>query len=173
MSLCRSHDQRALLFRFAANERRGNLPRLGSMSIGRPCTAGLEFGPTPSGKMYLSRNDHRCFSTDSRRGHWADDFPPLDEFELFAQADAADWQDSRPHLWGIRRGLVALGKDNERIALFRCPSNAPHPWHGYPVTATAPGRELAHRPEPPLVRRWVESGLIDAFQAGRVNRGRV
>jgi hypothetical protein len=61
----------------------------------------------------------------------------------------------------------------ERIALFRRPSNDPDPWHGYPVSAADPKRELEHRPEPELVERWMAAGLISRFDAARINRGRV
>lgn len=135
--------------------------------------AGLQFGPTPKGKRYLSRNDHRSFSRDFRRNRWAASCPPHEEYGIFLQADNNDWYDSRPHLWGLKPHLPVIGTKGERIALFRSPMNNADPWHGYPVSAADRNRELAHRPESPLVDRWLAAGLLSDFEALRIKRGRV
>jgi hypothetical protein len=92
---------------------------------------------------------------------------------MFLQSDDNDWYDSRPHLWGLKTHLPAIGQDGERIALFRCPQNPGDSWHGYPVSAADKNRELAHRPETALVDRWLTAGMISDFEAARIKRGRV
>ncbi len=143
------------------------------MTAGTAGPSGVEFGPTGSGKRYLSRNDHRNFSKDPRRNKWAKACKPTEEYSIFVQADASGWRDSRPHLWGVQSGLAVLGEDGEAIALFRDSNHPDLPWHGYPVSATDPKRELEHRPEPALVEIWLSSGVISAPQAARINRGKV
>jgi hypothetical protein len=130
------------------------------------------FGPTAKGKLYLSMDQHRDFAV-ATRNRWHRGCTRPQEFAIFGDADDNDWYDARPHLWGLLAGLAVLGCDGERIALFRAPVNDPDPWHGYPVSATDHRREFEHRPQPALVKRWVQAGLIDEFDAARINRGRI
>ena len=147
---------------------------VGSSGMGRPTQAGILFDPSEAcPKAYLSRNDHRAFSRDTRRNKWAGDCLPQCEYDLFTTADRENWKDSRPHLWSLKPNLDELGVEGERIALFRDPNHSALPWHGYPVSALDPGRETAHRPERVLIESWLQSRLIDEFQAIRIARGKV
>lgn len=140
---------------------------------GYPSRAGLTFGPNGTGKTYLSRKDHWYTSSDRRRNKWAKSCQPPDEYSLFCDADTHSWYGTGVHLWGLRKGLLKIGTTGERIALFRAPANATDPWHGYPVSARDPQRELEHRPDPELVQRWLEEYYIDSVDAARINRGKV
>lgn len=134
--------------------------------------AGLLFEATPANSGYLSRNDHRSFSTD-RRNKWATSCAPPVEYSVFCRAELAKWRDSRPQLWGLLPQLEVIGLDNRKLAKFPNPKNATDAWHGYPISALDPKREFEHRPEPALVNRWLADGLITPQQAARIKRGKV
>lgn len=135
-------------------------------------SSGLLFPATASRSAYLSRTDHRHIASGSRN-KWATSCPPQCEYTIFCDAEEHHWSDSRPHLWGLLRGLPEIGTESERIAKFPARTNTSDPWHGYPVSALDKRREFDHRPQPQLVRRWVEAGLIDEIDEARINRGKV
>jgi hypothetical protein len=55
---------------------------------------GLLYGPTPSGKMYLSMYDHR--GRTARKSCWASEVPPPDEYGMFECADSDNRIDANP-----------------------------------------------------------------------------
>ena len=92
---------------------------------------------------------------------------------MFCAAEANGWRDSRPQLWGLKPNLDEIGVDGRALAKFPDPTNLTDPWHGYPVSARDPKRQLEHTPERTLVDEWRDSGLISAVQAARMKRGKV
>lgn len=142
------------------------------MTSPKATTAGILFASTSTNSAYLSRKDHQPFSTD-RRNKWAPSCPPPDEREVFCDAETEGWRDTRPQLWGIKQDLQVLGLEDRRLAKFPDPSNTSDPWHGYPVSALDPKREIEHRPDSELVDRWVACGLISKQQASRIKRGKI
>jgi len=124
-------------------------------------------GATPA---YLCRNDHRPTATPERN-RWS--LPPQGEYGVFLDAEAKKWRDSRPQLWGLVLGLPEIGLEGRRLAKFPDVQNAADPWHGYPVSAQDPRREIEHRPEPALVDLWRKANLITDTQAARIKRGKV
>lgn len=135
-------------------------------------SAGKLYPATDVNSAYISRKDHRPFAT-SNRNRWATRVSPDSEYVIFCEAETNNWTDQRPHLWGVEQGLVELGTNGERIAKFPHRQNPQDAAHGYPVSALDPKREIEHRPQPPLVRRWREADLIDDVQAARINRGKI
>lgn len=135
-------------------------------------SSGLLFPSSGARSAYLSRTDHRHIARGSRN-KWAVTCDPRCEYGIFCDSEDNGWRDSRPHLWGLRSGLIRIGQDGERLAKFPFPQNASDPWHGYPISALDPRREFEHRPEPGLVREWRMAGLIDEVDEARINRGKV
>jgi hypothetical protein len=133
--------------------------------------AGILFAASSTCPAYLSRNDHRHWSTD-RRNKWAKTCPPATEHAIFTDAYTNDWRDQRPHLWGLLEGLPAIGADGERLAKFPA-TRGNTPWHGYPVSALDHNRQVEHTPQPALVRRWIDAGLVTEPQGARIRRGKV
>lgn len=115
---------------------------------------GIAFGPTASGKHYLSLFAHR--GANPRKSVWA--IPPADEFDVFSRCDRADWFDTDGHLWGAVDPCGSqLGTRGERLAKF--PSTArPSPWHGYPVSP-ASGRDSESPPDA-LIERLRHDGRL-------------
>jgi hypothetical protein len=134
--------------------------------------AGVRIGPTAAGSHYLARNDHQHFAAPGRNRWGATCLPP-DQYALFESAEQGDWSDSRSHLWAVAPGLAVIGLEGQRVSKFPARANSTDDWHGYPVSALDPKREFEHRPEPKLVSRWFEAGLIDARQRALINRGKV
>jgi hypothetical protein len=93
--------------------------------------AGLAFGPTQSGKLYLSVYAHR--GANHRKSCW--DVSPEDEYGIFETADADDRADTAGHYWGTRDADgTALGTRGERLAKFPHNGVPTVPWHGFPVS---------------------------------------
>lgn len=134
--------------------------------------SGIRVGPTSGGNHYLARDDHQHFA-HSARNRWNDRCLPLKQFELLEAAESNGWTDSRSHLWAVGTDFQEIGTDGERIAKFPERANHADDWHGYPVSALDPKRAHEHRPEPELVSRWYESGLITQVQRARIKRGKI
>jgi hypothetical protein len=135
-------------------------------------SSGLYFPETTTRSAYLSLNKHRLAGGPGNK--WDGSRCPVAcEYEIFCQSEDNSWRDSRPPLWGLRKGLPQIGTNRERLAKFPARQNQTDPWHGYPVSALDHRREIEHRPEPALVRRWREAGLIDDVGEARINRGKV
>ena len=95
---------------------------------------GLVYGPTPSGKSYLSMWDHR--GRNRCKSRWAGDVPPPDEYRIFERADSDGHADATGHYWGVRSAAGSvLGTRGERLAKF--PSNA---------VSAVPGTAFPSRP---------------------------
>lgn len=137
-----------------------------------PTTSGVRVGPTSAGNHYLARDDHQHFAHSSRN-RWNDQYLPLAQFELLEAAESNGWSDSRSHLWAVASDLAEIGVDGERIAKFPERANHADDWHGYPVSALDPKRVHEHRPEPELVSRWYDVGLITEVQRARIKRGKI
>lgn len=137
--------------------------------IASPRPAGLEFGPTSSGKTYLSLYAHR--GNHPGKSCWANDLPPPEEYGIFETSDGGGHQDQSGHYWGTRdvRG-TALGTRGERLAKFPNPANPSDPWHGYPVSP-ASGR-AAEAPPDDLVEALILSGLVSKALGRKLQKRR-
>jgi len=118
---------------------------------------GLVYGPTASGKSYLSMYDHR--GRNARKSCWATDVLPPDEYAIFDQADTNDQFDLRGHYWGVRSSEGAvLGTRGERLAKFPHNGVSVVPWHGFPVSP-ASGRD-SEAPSDHLVETLIATGTM-------------
>ena len=129
--------------------------------------AGVECGPTRSGKRYLSYYEHR--GANRRKSCWA--VSVEEEFAIFAFSDDQDLQDDDGHFWGRRDEAGAvLGTKGERLAKF--PFNAVEtvPWHGFPVSP-ASGR-ASEVPPDDLVERMIEDGFVSRTFGRKLQRRR-
>jgi hypothetical protein len=133
---------------------------------GAPQTAGILFGPTNSGKFYLSTYRHRGSGSRIHKSKWK--IAPALECCIFRSADDADWNCSRGHYWGVHDGgTTELGEQGERLCKFPCTSNNHDPWHGYPV--------LSQDDAPPddLVETWIAQGVISKVIGRKIQKGRI
>jgi hypothetical protein len=141
------------------------------MNAGKAVFGGIEFGPTPSGKMYISLNAHR----GARRGKsiWHSNISPMQEYGLFARSDQNDWFDIRGHYWSFASsdGLTPTGTARQVLAKHPCISNLSDPWHGYPVSPKQTGD--ADAPADELVGVWLDSKVITRTFARRIRDRRV
>lgn len=135
---------------------------------GTPTQAGIEFGPTPNGKTYISLYAHR--GANPVKSAWA--IPPEDEFAMFSAADAGDWFDADGHYWSLQnRGTSVVGAKGEHLARHPRTQNPSDPWHGYPVSPRRNGAVDA--PPDALVERWLVEDVVDRTFARRVQRRRL
>ena len=134
--------------------------------------AGIRVGPTRRGNFYLAINRHQYFAP-SRKNRWSKQFNHRHQFNILDQAEHSRWLDTKENLWGIALGLLEIGVNQECIAKFPKRPNDNDDWHGYPVSALDRNRELEHLPSTELVSQWFDAGLIDEFQQGLINRGKV
>lgn len=129
----------------------------------------MEFGPTASGKTYLSMYAHR--QPGNRKSTWSGSVPPVDEYGIFAAADAGGWK-ADGHYWGVRdESGSALGMGGERLAKFPRNRVPIAPWHGYPVSAST--SRGASFPSDRLVERWIEQGTVTRSFGRKIQRRRV
>src|SRR4051812_48659731 len=76
---------------------------------------GVHFGPTASGKFYVSMYTHR--GTRPNKTSWDSTVSPAEEFKLFCCSDDNNWRDGRGHYWSHKDGGASeLGTGGERIA---------------------------------------------------------
>lgn len=130
---------------------------------------GLLFGPTASGKNYLSTYEHR--GRNVRKSQWAADVIPPEEYEIFEHADVNDHADSDGHYWGVRNPCGAvLGSRGERLAKFPHNGTETAPWHGYPVSP-ASGRSSEIPPDG-LIEALVEAGSLSRTFGRKIQRRR-
>ena len=128
---------------------------------------GLLFGPTASGKTYLSMYDHR--GRDPTKSRWADNLKPPEEYSIFEGSDDNGVSDSDGHFWGIRdpTGSV-LGSRGERLAKFPFNAVASAPWHGYPVSPG--GGRNSEIPPDELVDGLIAEGAISRTFGRKIQR---
>jgi hypothetical protein len=140
------------------------------MSSGMPLTAGILFGPTATGKHYVSVFYHRCTARTIFKRCWASSVAPVAEFGIFSDADRSGWSGNGGHYWGIRPGGDILGTEGERMAKFPRPSNGNDPWHGYPISAA---ENVDDAPPVKLVVRWIDDGVISETLGKRILRFKI
>lgn len=135
---------------------------------GRVTSDGIVFGPTASGKTYLSWFAHR--GAIRGKSQWLDDLKPPEEFAIFCCSESSNWNDGTGNYWGMRdeRG-TPLGTRGERLAKFPSNSVDAAPWHGYPVLTSG-----ANGGAPPdaLVARWIDQGSITRTFGLKIQRRR-
>jgi hypothetical protein len=137
------------------------------MSVG---AAGVEFGPTPSGKTYICLYDHR--GANWRKSQWASYVAPTDEFQIFSNADGGNWRDNAGHYWGVLTAEAPpLGTRGEGLAKFPANSVASAPWHGFPVSPRLRGEVDA--PPYAFVDDWWRQGVVTRTVARRIQRRKV
>lgn len=137
---------------------------------GTPATDGLLFGPTSSGKHYVSLYSHR--GNHPTKSQWHRDVPPQDEYELFEVSDDSGWSDTKGNYWSLRNGGGSpLGTRDERIAKHPVTSNPHDPWHGYPASPAVKGPGDA--PSDDLLDRWLHDRVITRAMHRRILRRRI
>lgn len=127
--------------------------------------AGVMFGPTRSGKMYLSMYIHR----GNLRGRSQWHIPPGREFTIFVAADDGNWRDVKGNYWGVDGlGAATIGTRGERLSKFPQTTNKTDPWHGYPVSPLEDGDRSA--PSDDLVEMWIENNIVSKTTGRRIQR---
>lgn len=138
------------------------------MSKGTVVSDGVKFGPTKSGKIYISLNYHRSNTGRKGKSLWNSDIARKLEFEIFREADKENWRDGDGHYWGLRdQGLTELGTEEQRICKFPHTSNIQDPWHGYPV-----GRSK-DTPSDDFIEQWIKSGVINKTIGKNIEKGKL
>ncbi|GER88959.1 hypothetical protein KDW_31210 [Dictyobacter vulcani] len=129
---------------------------------------GQLFGPTLSGKHYLSLNYHRSrTSTGGKKSLWDPNISRDTEYNIFCTADKKNWQDNKGDYWGIHnQAKTSLGTENEIICKFPHPTNQQDPWHGYPL------HTYSARPSDDFVRKfWADTNEISRGMAKKIVKG--
>lgn len=132
---------------------------------------GVYYGPTETGKCYVSMYTHR--GTRPKKTRWSSKVAPDDEFLLFKVSDENSYVDARGHYWsfGDSEGRLVLGSDDERLAKHPAVSNDFDRWHGYPVS---PKRSSdGDAPTDDLVIKLRDAGKISRTFAARILRRRI
>ena len=140
------------------------------MTSGIAGPSGISFGPTSSGKHYISLHRHRGSGTTKHKSTWIRSFPPKSEFGLFCSADDGNWKDGTGNYWGAEPGAPVLGVDGERLAKFPMVTNRTDPWHGFPFTLIGTPRA---GPSDETVDAWVAATVITEVVASKIRRRRV
>lgn len=138
-------------------------------NAGTPTAAGFRFTPQAGIPGYVCRNDHRPHAGPARN-RWS--ISPDEEWSVFAEAHLRGVS-SRLPLWGLKPDLAVIGLEERRIAKFPHVSNPHDDWHGYPVSARDPKRELEHRPPTQVTKLWLDLCLITLTQKARIDRGKI
>jgi hypothetical protein len=127
--------------------------------------SGLHFASTPNGKTYLSVYYHQPgvpnFTDKSR---W--DISRHEEFELFCDADDANWLDGSGY-WAVAPGFTAVGTQGERVAKFPQRAASTPDWHGFPFKVTP-----VSRPDAAILSAWTVAERLTFVQAKRLARGK-
>jgi hypothetical protein len=141
------------------------------VSNGTATDGGILFGPNASGKRYVSLYIHRPPQRKAQKSAWHPDVTPLKEYGIFCVADDSDWRDAFGDYWGLRNGGDVLGATGERICTFPRTSNAPDPWHGYPVSPMLRGD--VDSPPDAFIDAWINSGVVTLTFGRRLQRRKV
>jgi hypothetical protein len=129
--------------------------------------AGLQYGPTASGKLYLSMYSHR--GGNPTKSCWA--VPPDDEYGIFETSDDNDRADGHGNYWGaLDAEGTALGTKGERLAKFPFNAVLTVPWHGYPVSP-ASGR-ASEMPPDDFINDLIEDGVLSRTFGRKLQRRR-
>ncbi len=127
---------------------------------------GVLYGPTKSGKMYVSLYYHRQTNRMQDKCIWG--ISSAEEYEIFDEADGKNWQDIRGHYWGVRnQGDTPLGTQDERICKFPRTSNSHDAWHGYPVG------HAKDTPSDDFIEDWIKNGIISRKNGRDIQRGKL
>lgn len=138
------------------------------VSPGKAVPGGISFGPTQSGKMYFSTNQHRGEPT-IHKSTWSEEITRDDEFAVFRSADQLICRDLAGNYWGIAgKGYQVLGTRHERFAKFPATINLTDPWHGYPVSPNRRGEMDA--PPDSCIEIWKAADAIDRVWEVRLKR---
>ncbi|NET59060.1 MAG: hypothetical protein F6K47_23830 [Symploca sp. SIO2E6] len=142
------------------------------MPANRTTPAGLEYGPTASGKMYLSVYKHRGDGSRRHKNCWSADISPDMEYGIFCSSDDNDWHDEEWNYWGVLDlGRTVLGEKGERICKFPCTSNEQDPWHGYPASPRDKG--ASDTPPDLLVDRWISKNIVTKEIGRKIQKLRI
>lgn len=134
-----------------------------------PTKAGLQYGPTASGKLDISVYHHRN-TANGKKTLWDSAFKPSEEYLLFELGDGSGWFCSEGNLWGILDdGRRRLGTGGERLSFCPLNPNATLPWHGYPVSTASHDYEV---PED-VMEKWEIFEVISKITARRIRGGKL
>jgi hypothetical protein len=127
---------------------------------------GVLYGPTKSGKTYVSLYYHRQVNRSQDKCIWC--ILSAEEYALFDEADDKNWQDVNGHYWGLHDlGNTPLGTQDERICKFPRTSNLQDAWHGYPVARSK------DTPSDDFINHWIENGIISKKVGRAIQRGKL
>ena len=136
------------------------------ISSGKAREDGILYGPTKSGKTYVSLYYHRQINRLQNKCVWC--ISSDEEYGLFEEADDNNWQDGNGHYWGVcNQGDAPLGTQDERICKFPRTSNPQDAWHGYPVACSK------DTPSDDFINSWIESGIISKKVGRAIQRGKL
>jgi hypothetical protein len=130
------------------------------------------YGPTLKGHRYQPISYHSRTARPRRKSNksrWS--IREDHEYEVFRLADEpAPWwycADSDALFSVVDHGTVQLGLDGERIAKFPRPTNAPDPWHGFPVLSedSSPGERL--------LDLWIKTAVIPEHVRRKIEAGKL
>lgn len=130
---------------------------------------GLQYGPTTSGKMYLSAWKHRA-TRNKHKSFWSITFKPEEEYALFDRCDEQEWLDAKGAYWGlVDGGKRVLGALDERLGYFPPNGVTAAPWHGYPVSSA----DVDYVVPDVVIDVWVEKKEISNITAKRIRGGKL
>lgn len=137
--------------------------------------AGLEYGPTANGKMYLSVYKHRGSGSRRDKNMWSSDISHDTEYDIFCFADEHNLYDNSWNYWGVwEKGQAILGEKGERVSKFPSTSNQQDPWHGYPVSLVEERRRKAlPRDFDLLVENWIRDEIITKEVGRKIQKEKI
>lgn len=122
------------------------------------------YGPTSRGQFYNPPLYHgRSGRQSSRKSRWR--IREGEQFHVFNLADTGQWISQDTYLALLADATVILGLEEERMAVFRFPSQGSLDWHGHPITGI--------RPTIDLLNKWEAAGLISESTRRRLEGGRL
>jgi hypothetical protein len=139
---------------------------------GRAGQGGVEFGPTASGKLYLSLYYHRPPGNNAHKSKWHAQITPQDEYSIFDDSDTNNFQCAAGHYWGFKDdGKIVLGCEQEVLCKFPRNNNPAVPWHGFPVSPLGDGD--GGSPDDAFVVRLRQEGRISKVFENRILRRKI
>ena len=126
------------------------------------------YGPTARQHFYKPLSYHRLTAKKRpNKTRWC--IKEGEEYEVFRIADEPRWvcQVNQCLFSIVDGGRVVLGENDERLAKFDFPQNARDPWHGYPIFSDR------SKPEPGLLDKWQDEGIIPYHVRIKIERGKL
>jgi len=138
--------------------------------IGLAASDGVRFNSCGD-TAYLSIFKHRS-RNDAKHlvSIWC--ITPDDECHVFCLAENESWKDQAGNYWSVPDMSESdYGTRGERVAFFPRPTNAPDPWHGYPLGRKS-GVGSKKNPPDALIAAWFNARRINFTRQQRLLTGR-